>query len=179
VNRRKFIFGTAALGLTSATSAVTINKNCDFDGTIEVFFRNPSRLKGKEGDALRRELLKNLVVRTRGRSKPVNSRLIAFRVVKGKIVDQFISSNMKVLPADMLIPGDMFIPGKQFLPGDMLIPGDMYIPGNMYVPGDMFKQGFVGFKNDALRSMRKRSGFYFAVVAEVSSVKSLGAALPT
>ena len=156
MKRREFIIGAASMAFGVSSVSEILLANGKNKGTVELHFKNAKKLKGLSGEKLRKALAEQLIIRSDFEGK-LSGRLVMFRVVKGKIKDQFVSDLLKLTS------------------GDMYVPGNMYLPGDMYVPGEMFKNA----RGSAMETLDGGSGFFFILMAESKSIKNKGGALPT
>ena len=180
MNRREFIFGATSIALGATAFSEILLANGSAKGTIELSIDDAESLKGLSGEELRSALSEQLVIRSKFRGR-VKGRLVMFRMVKGKIKDQFVSDMFRVKRGQTMIPGDMYIPGEMYLPGDMYIPGDMFVPGDMFIPGEMFIPGdmFKNARETAMETLKDGSGFFFIVMAEKEKIMNKGGAIAT
>lgn len=176
MERRRFLIGTAALGLGATQAAMAFGAGAD--GNIAVHLDNARDLAKLSGNDLRLGLLKNLRLESRARLV-VPAQLYALRLEGGRIADRFQSGKFEVAPGRMAFPGEMTFPGEMSFPGEMNFPGEMTFPGEMNLPGREPMQAALRAAQATLRAGGAEHGFFFVVFATENDMTGQGLGLPT
>lgn len=176
MHRRRFVIGTAALGMGLAHADLTFAQR--LAGNLSVQLDDPRALAGLSGNDLRLGLLRNLrlVAETRGM---MPAQLYAMRVAGGRVADAFVSRRFEVAPGRGGFPGPNHFPGEMGFPGEMTFPGEMGFPGEMTVPGGDPMGLAQEMALRTLRAARQDQGFFFVVFTPEPDVSGQGLALGT
>lgn len=176
MDRRRFLVGTAALGLSMAQTGLAFGAGRD--GNISVHLEDAGSLAKLSGNDLRMGLLKNLRLESRSRVL-VPAQLFVLRLEDGKIADRFQSGKFEVAPGRMAFPGEMNFPGEMSFPGEMTFPGEMNFPGEMTLPGRDPMETAMRAAMSTLLKQDAANGFFFVVFALENEVSGQGLGLPT
>lgn len=176
MERRRFLVGTAALGLSMAQTGLAFGAGRD--GNIAVHLDNARSLAKLSGNDLRIGLLKNLSLASRSRVL-VPAQLFVLRLEDGRIADSFQSGKFEVAPGRMAFPGEMNFPGEMTFPGEMNFPGEMSFPGEMTLPGRNPMEVAMQAAMSTLLKRDAANGFFFVVFALEHEITGQGLGLAT
>ena len=176
MERRRFVIGTAALGLGLTLAQVGFAQRAE--GNISVHLDNARDLAGLSGNDLRLGLLRNLRLESDTRGV-LPSQLFVLRLQGGRVADRFVSRRFEVAPGRMGLPGASHFPGEMGFPGEMTFPGEITFPGEMGLPDNPALITAERMAQETLRRARQDSGFFFVVFAPGQPVAGQGLGLPT